>query len=142
VSNLLERYEQLLAVSLTDNRRIHEIVKQQKRAILAIDGMQPDVGHEVLWVIRECLSGEILLASLWPCVAIAYEWVHQAALILDNESGFDAHTVRRRFQGLIATMSRWKAKAGDLESGILHFLICDKKLLVRVISLLRCRRFA
>jgi transposase-like protein len=24
--------------------------------------MQPDVGHEVLWVIRECLSGEILLA--------------------------------------------------------------------------------
>jgi hypothetical protein len=62
VSNLLECYEELLAVSLTDNRRIHEIVKQQKRAILAIDGMQPDVGHEVLWVIRECLSGEILLA--------------------------------------------------------------------------------
>ena len=28
--------------------------------ILAIDGMQPDVGHEVLWVIRECISGEIL----------------------------------------------------------------------------------
>ncbi|NDJ18793.1 hypothetical protein GS601_16100 [Myxacorys almedinensis A] len=28
--------------------------------ILAIDGMQPDVGHEVLWVIREVLSGEIL----------------------------------------------------------------------------------
>jgi hypothetical protein len=33
-----------------------------KQVILAIDGMQPDVGHEVLWVIRECLSGEILLA--------------------------------------------------------------------------------
>ncbi len=62
VSNLLERYEELLAVSLTDNRRIHQILKEQKRAILAIDGMQPDVGHELLWVIRECLSGEILLA--------------------------------------------------------------------------------
>jgi hypothetical protein len=24
--------------------------------------MQPDVGHEVLWVIRDCLSGEVLLA--------------------------------------------------------------------------------
>jgi hypothetical protein len=23
---------------------------------------KPDVGHEVLWVIRDCLSGEILLA--------------------------------------------------------------------------------
>jgi hypothetical protein len=31
--------------------------------ILAIDGLQPDVGHEVLWVIRDVLSGEILLAK-------------------------------------------------------------------------------
>ncbi|MBD2266681.1 transposase, partial [Anabaena sp. FACHB-709] len=30
---------------------------------LAIDGMQPEIGHEVLWVIRDCLSGEILLAK-------------------------------------------------------------------------------
>ena len=31
--------------------------------ILAIDGLQPDVGHEVLWVIRDTLSGEVLLAK-------------------------------------------------------------------------------
>jgi hypothetical protein len=31
--------------------------------ILAIDGLQPDVGHEVLWVVRDCLSGEVLLAK-------------------------------------------------------------------------------
>lgn len=31
-------------------------------AILAIDGLQPDVGHEVLWLIREVLSKEVLLA--------------------------------------------------------------------------------
>jgi hypothetical protein len=30
--------------------------------VLAIDGLQPDVGHEVLWVIRDVLSGEVLLA--------------------------------------------------------------------------------
>jgi hypothetical protein len=29
---------------------------------LPLDGLQPDVGHEVLWVIRDCLSGEVLLA--------------------------------------------------------------------------------
>jgi hypothetical protein len=34
----------------------------QQRVILAIDGLQPDVGHEVLWVIRDCLSGQVLLA--------------------------------------------------------------------------------
>jgi len=28
--------------------------------ILAIDGLQPDMGHEVLWV--KCQSGELLLA--------------------------------------------------------------------------------
>ena len=35
---------------------------KQERVILAIDGLQPDVGHEVLWVVRDCLSEEILLA--------------------------------------------------------------------------------
>jgi len=30
--------------------------------ILALDGLQPEVGHEVLWVIGDCLSGEVLLA--------------------------------------------------------------------------------
>ena len=29
----------------------------------ALDGLQPDVGHEVLWVLRDVLSGEILLAK-------------------------------------------------------------------------------
>jgi hypothetical protein len=31
--------------------------------VLAIDGLQPDVGHEVLWVLRDVLSGEVLLAK-------------------------------------------------------------------------------
>lgn len=30
--------------------------------ILALDGLQPDVEHDVLWVLRNCLSGEVLLA--------------------------------------------------------------------------------
>jgi hypothetical protein len=62
VSHLLERYDELLALGLSDKHRLQEIVRGQKRVILAIDGLQPDVGHEVLWVIRDCLSEEILLA--------------------------------------------------------------------------------
>ena len=34
----------------------------QGRVVLAVDGLQPDVGHEVLWVVRDCLSGQVLLA--------------------------------------------------------------------------------
>jgi hypothetical protein len=62
VSNLLDRYDELLAVALTDDRRLNGLLAGQGRVILAIDGLQPDVGHEVLWVLRDCLSGEILLA--------------------------------------------------------------------------------
>ena len=63
VTNLLERYDELLATSLADDRRLKKLLANQGRVILAIDGFQPDVGHELLWVIRDCLSGEILLAK-------------------------------------------------------------------------------
>ena len=62
VTNLLDRYDELLAVTLTDDRRLRRLLAAQGRVILAIDGLQPDVGHEVLWVLRDCLSGEVLLA--------------------------------------------------------------------------------
>jgi hypothetical protein len=41
---------------------LRRLLRGQKRVLLAIDGLQPDVGHEVLWVLRDCLSGEVLLA--------------------------------------------------------------------------------
>jgi hypothetical protein len=61
VTNLLERYDELVAASAGAAAH-RETLERQGRAILAIDGLQPDVGHEVLWVIRECLSGLVLLA--------------------------------------------------------------------------------
>jgi hypothetical protein len=63
VSNLLNRYDELVSLQVNDAERIGKIIAGQSQVILAIDGMQPDVGHEVLWVIREVLSGEILLAK-------------------------------------------------------------------------------
>ena len=63
VTNLLDRYDELLAVALADDRRLQEVLAAQKQVILALDGLQPDVGHEVLWVLRDVLSGEILLAK-------------------------------------------------------------------------------
>src|SRR5437764_7268723 len=62
VTDLLERYEELVALHLADEERVLQRLKQQGQVILAIDGLQPDVGHEVLWVVRDCLSEEILLA--------------------------------------------------------------------------------
>jgi hypothetical protein len=62
VTNLLDRHDELLAVSLTEGARLRGVLASQGRVILALDGLQPDVGHEVLWVVRDCLSGEVLLA--------------------------------------------------------------------------------
>src|ERR687883_2014833 len=62
VTNLLDRYDELLATALTGTRRLRRMLKDQGGVILALDGLQPDVGHEVLWVVRDCLSGEVLLA--------------------------------------------------------------------------------
>jgi hypothetical protein len=62
VTNLLDRYDELLATALTGTRRLRRVLKRQGGVILALDGLQPDVGHEVLWVVRDCLSGAVLLA--------------------------------------------------------------------------------
>jgi hypothetical protein len=62
VTHLLHRYEELVSLHLTDQERIKTRLQKQSQVILALDGLQPDVGHEVLWVVRDCLSEEILLA--------------------------------------------------------------------------------
>ena len=68
VTNLLDRYDELVATVVDEPRRAALAV--QGRVALAIDGLQPDLGREVLWVVRDCLSGQVLLArSLLSAVA-------------------------------------------------------------------------
>jgi len=62
VSHLLSRYDELVSLQVNDLERRRSLFERQRHVVLAIDGLQPQVGHEVLWVIRDCISGEILLA--------------------------------------------------------------------------------
>ena len=62
VTNLLDRYDELVATAMTDPDHLRARFADQGRVVLAIDGLQPEVGHEVLWVIRDCLSGTVVLA--------------------------------------------------------------------------------
>jgi hypothetical protein len=62
VTHLMHRYEELVALRVADQERIRVLLQEQGHVILALDGLQPDVGHEVLWIVRDCLSEEILLA--------------------------------------------------------------------------------
>lgn len=62
VTELLRRYEELVAVRLGTTPRVRERLGGQGGVILAMDGLQPDVGQEVLWVLRDVVSGAVLLA--------------------------------------------------------------------------------
>ena len=62
VTNLLDRYEELVALRLSERAYLRVALARQGRVVLALDALQPEVGHEVLWVVRDCLSGEVLLA--------------------------------------------------------------------------------
>jgi hypothetical protein len=71
VLNLLDRYDELRALATANPQRLGPLLRDQGRVVLALDGLQPDVGHEVLWVLRDCLSGEILLAKSLLSATIA-----------------------------------------------------------------------
>lgn len=58
--------------------------------------------------------------SLWPQVRVAYGWVHRAAQILKNDQALPGS--RLRLRGLVGAMARHRAKAGELEPAIDHFL--------------------
>jgi hypothetical protein len=62
VTELLHRYEELVALRLGETTRLQAQLAEQGGVILAVDGLQPDVGHEVLWVLRDVRSGAVLLA--------------------------------------------------------------------------------
>lgn len=62
VTNLVARYEELVALALAEAPARAATLRAQGAIVLALDGLQPDVGHEVLWVLRDVLSGTILLA--------------------------------------------------------------------------------
>ncbi len=52
VSDLLARYEELLALRLADRPQLTQRLAEQGHVILAIDGLQPDKREDVLWVVR------------------------------------------------------------------------------------------
>ena len=111
---LLERYDELVALWLSDHSRLKAIAKKQGGLILAIDGMQPDVGHEVLWVIRDCISGEILLAK----TLLSSRNEDLAALLLELKNTLDV-----KIDGVISDGQQSIRKAVEVAlPGIAHGL--------------------
>ncbi|SEP42892.1 hypothetical protein SAMN04487843_11879 [Methylobacterium sp. ap11] len=62
VTTVVDRYDEVLAAQLADPQHLRAYLAVQDRIVLALDGLQPDVGHEVPRVLRDCLSGLALMA--------------------------------------------------------------------------------
>jgi hypothetical protein len=60
--------------------------------------------------------------SLFGPVRKAFGWVHKAAQILGNAEQHSSTCVRKRFGGLLGSMSRHRAVAGQLSSAVTHFI--------------------
>jgi hypothetical protein len=63
VGTLRDRDDEGLALSLSDTARLRRVTAAAAQVVLALDGLQPDVGHEVLGVRRDVLWGEVLRAQ-------------------------------------------------------------------------------
>ena len=107
VTHLLQRYEELVALSLSEKPRLRERFKEQGQVILALDGLQPDAGHEVLWVLRDCLSGEVLLARslLSACEAELASLLREVQEVVDvpirGVISDGQHSIRKAVQAVL-----------------------------------------
>jgi hypothetical protein len=56
----------LLALATANRQRLARLLGNQPCVVLAIDSVNPDLLDEGLWLLRDCLSGEVLLARSMP----------------------------------------------------------------------------
>ena len=60
--------------------------------------------------------------AMWPAIRIAYDWIHRAARLLENEDALTGSEVRQRMEELLAEMRSDQATVGTLQPAVAHFL--------------------
>jgi hypothetical protein len=63
VEDYLRRYEVMVAARHTDLDQMRKAYAQTKSLVLAIDGLQPEKGHETLYVVRELTKKRVWFAE-------------------------------------------------------------------------------
>jgi hypothetical protein len=72
--------------------------------------------------LQRILSGGLKrTAALWPSIELGYQWVWQAARVLDNTPGHDVLEVRRAYRALLREMKQRQAELGALAGAVTQF---------------------
>lgn len=86
VEDALARYQAFVAAREQDPQRLAEAYRGVDKVVLSIDGLQPEKGHETLYVVRELTQkriwfGEALVSSsadeVRRLIAVARQWVER-----------------------------------------------------------------
>jgi hypothetical protein len=75
IEDYLRRYQAMVAARESDPRHLVEQYRKVKNLILTIDGLQPEKGHETLYVVRELRAQRIWFAT--PLLSSATEEVER-----------------------------------------------------------------
>jgi len=86
IEDYLQRYQSMLAARQQDFALLQEAYAKTREVVLAIDGLQPEKGHETLYVVRELGQERVwfaqpLLSSataeIRPLIVQATEWAER-----------------------------------------------------------------
>jgi hypothetical protein len=86
IEDVIAKYQVIVAAREQDPERLAEIYRDVDDVVLSIDGLQPEKGHETLYVVRELTKkrvwfGESLVSSSAPevrrLIARAREWAER-----------------------------------------------------------------
>jgi hypothetical protein len=89
IEDYLQRYQCMLAARQQDPARLKEEYQKTRNVMLSIDGLQPEKGHETLYVVRELRQqrvwfAEALLSSataeIRPLIVRARDWAERLGL--------------------------------------------------------------
>jgi len=63
IEQYIHRYQQMLAARQQDPRLLAEAYRDVEEVVLSIDGLQPEKGHETLYVVRELTQKRVWFAE-------------------------------------------------------------------------------
>jgi hypothetical protein len=59
--------------------------------------------------------------AMWPAIRIAYDWVHQAARLLENADELTGSEVRQHLEDLLVEIRDDHTRVGTLQPAVAHF---------------------
>src|SRR5207244_4754465 len=79
IERYIQRYQCIVAARHQDPLALAAVYDQAKNVLLAIDGLQPEKGHETLYVVRELTRKRVWFAE--PLLSSAEQEVHRVIVL-------------------------------------------------------------